>query len=84
MDEELTNLNISDDEDAIEGQQIEEEEDGEYELCLVGKAPSFASSLQVPLFFAEFWVQIHNLSGGFTSEGMARQLGDFIGKFMGV
>ncbi|KAG8498722.1 hypothetical protein CXB51_005051 [Gossypium anomalum] len=36
----------------------------------------------VPLWEIVFWVQIHNLPIGFTSEGTARQLGDFIGKFM--
>ncbi|XP_016694273.1 uncharacterized protein At4g02000-like [Gossypium hirsutum] len=36
----------------------------------------------IPLWNAAFWVQIHNLPKGVTSEGTSRQLGDFIGKFM--
>ncbi|MBA0792520.1 hypothetical protein Gohar_017013, partial [Gossypium harknessii] len=37
MDEVFANLNITDDEEEIlEGQSIDEEEDEEYELCLVG------------------------------------------------
>ncbi|MBA0850242.1 hypothetical protein Goshw_027318, partial [Gossypium schwendimanii] len=38
MDEVFANLNLTDDEEEIlEGQSIDEEEDEEYELCLVGK-----------------------------------------------
>ncbi|KAH1121598.1 hypothetical protein J1N35_004758 [Gossypium stocksii] len=38
MDEDLANLNIADDEEEIiKGQSIDEEDDEEYELCLVGK-----------------------------------------------
>ncbi|KAH1047686.1 hypothetical protein J1N35_038470 [Gossypium stocksii] len=36
----------------------------------------------VPLWHTVFWVQVHNLPVGVTSEGTARQLGDFVGKFM--
>ncbi|KAH1096826.1 hypothetical protein J1N35_013747 [Gossypium stocksii] len=36
----------------------------------------------VPLWDTVFWVQIHNLSIGFITEGMARQFGDFIGRFV--
>ncbi|PPS01252.1 hypothetical protein GOBAR_AA19412 [Gossypium barbadense] len=149
MDEDLANLNISDDdEEIIEGQSINEKEDEEYELCLIGKvltesvvhSPSMIRTLaeawhpvsgisitdlgekrslfrfyheidikrvlrgtlwffnrhlvllhrlekgeqplQVPLISTKFWVQIHNLLGGFKSEGMAPQLGDFSEKFI--
>ncbi|KAG8493539.1 hypothetical protein CXB51_011042 [Gossypium anomalum] len=36
----------------------------------------------VPLWETMFWVQIHNLPIGFTTKGMARQIGDFIGDFL--
>lgn len=39
-------------------------------------------SIAVPLFFSNFWVQIHKLPDGSMSEGMARQLGNFIGQFL--
>ncbi|MBA0794248.1 hypothetical protein Gohar_018598 [Gossypium harknessii] len=38
--------------------------------------------IQVPLFNTSFWVQIHNLPLGCMSEGMTRQLGNFVGDFM--
>ncbi|PPD97775.1 hypothetical protein GOBAR_DD05197 [Gossypium barbadense] len=38
--------------------------------------------IQVPLFNTNFWVQIHNLPLGCMSEGMTRQLGNFVGDFM--
>ncbi|KAG8481733.1 hypothetical protein CXB51_026616 [Gossypium anomalum] len=40
------------------------------------------SELEVPLWDTVFWVQIHNLPIGAVTEGMARQFGDFIGKFL--
>ncbi|PPS18979.1 hypothetical protein GOBAR_AA01625 [Gossypium barbadense] len=36
----------------------------------------------VPCWDTVFWVQIHNLPIGSITEGMARQFGDFIGKFL--
>ncbi|KAG8488555.1 hypothetical protein CXB51_016297 [Gossypium anomalum] len=36
----------------------------------------------VPLWETVFWVQVHNLPSGFMTEGMARQIGDFIGRFL--
>ncbi|KAH1075468.1 hypothetical protein J1N35_027796 [Gossypium stocksii] len=36
----------------------------------------------VPLWYSAFWVQIHNLPVGVTSEGTARQFGDFVRKFL--
>ncbi|MBA0590439.1 hypothetical protein Gorai_019144 [Gossypium raimondii] len=39
-------------------------------------------SLKAPLIFAYFWIQIHDVPQGFRSEAMARQLGDFLGKFV--
>ncbi|PPS02400.1 hypothetical protein GOBAR_AA18253 [Gossypium barbadense] len=36
----------------------------------------------VPLWETMFWVQIHNIPSGFMMEGMARQIGDFIGRFL--
>ncbi|PPR92830.1 hypothetical protein GOBAR_AA27842 [Gossypium barbadense] len=34
------------------------------------------------LNFSEFWVQIHELPTGLMSESIARQFGDFLGKFL--
>lgn len=36
----------------------------------------------VPLWETMFWVQIHNIPSGFMMEGMACQIGDFIGRFL--
>ncbi|KAG8496270.1 hypothetical protein CXB51_009228 [Gossypium anomalum] len=38
--------------------------------------------LKVPLVFANFWVQIHEVPLGYFSEPLARQIGDFFGKFL--
>ncbi|XP_016743170.1 uncharacterized protein [Gossypium hirsutum] len=38
--------------------------------------------LKVPLIYANFWVQIHEVPLGFFSEALERQIGDFIGKFI--
>lgn len=64
MDEELTNLNISDGEDTIEGQQIAEEEDGEYELCLVGKVltESVVHFQSMRRKLAEIWHPVGRIS----------------------
>lgn len=35
----------------------------------------------LPLFHAQFWIQIHDLPVGFMSESVGRQLGNFIGTF---
>ncbi|MBA0819469.1 hypothetical protein Gohar_021233 [Gossypium harknessii] len=36
----------------------------------------------IPLWHTAFWVQVHNLPIGVTLEGTARQLRDFVGKFL--
>ncbi|KAK5818503.1 hypothetical protein PVK06_023443 [Gossypium arboreum] len=38
--------------------------------------------LKVPLIFAYFWIQIHEVSSRFRNEALARQLGDFFGNFV--
>ncbi|KAK5824816.1 hypothetical protein PVK06_019600 [Gossypium arboreum] len=38
--------------------------------------------VQIPLFHANFWVQIHSLLLGFMSEGMARYFRNFIREFI--
>ncbi|XP_017628694.1 uncharacterized protein At4g02000-like [Gossypium arboreum] len=38
--------------------------------------------ITVSLWETVFWVQIHNLPVGVVTEGMTRQFGDFIGKFL--
>ncbi|MBA0626364.1 hypothetical protein Godav_004043 [Gossypium davidsonii] len=36
----------------------------------------------VPLCYAYFWVQVHDLPSRFFSDYVAEQLGDFVGKFL--
>lgn len=36
----------------------------------------------VPLFWSNFWVQVHDLQTGLMSETMARQFGDFLGQLL--
>ncbi|KAJ8774488.1 hypothetical protein K2173_016934 [Erythroxylum novogranatense] len=38
--------------------------------------------LEVPLFYTDMWVQVHALQTGLMSEGLAKQFGHFIGKFL--
>ncbi|XP_075486072.1 uncharacterized protein LOC142525628 [Primulina tabacum] len=38
--------------------------------------------LQVPLYHINFWVQIHDLPIGYMTEGVGKQPGSFIGKFL--
>lgn len=38
--------------------------------------------LRVPLDFINFWVQVHDLPVGYITEGLGRQLGNFIGQFL--
>ncbi|MBA0749220.1 hypothetical protein Gogos_003169 [Gossypium gossypioides] len=38
--------------------------------------------IQVLLIFSAFWIQVYDLSPGFFSEIMAKQLGNFIGRFL--
>lgn len=38
--------------------------------------------MKIPLIFSPFQVQIHDILMGFFSESLARQLGDFLGKFL--
>ncbi|KAK5834505.1 hypothetical protein PVK06_018386 [Gossypium arboreum] len=38
--------------------------------------------LEVPLLYANFWVQIHNLPLGMYLEAMAKQFSDFVGVFL--
>ncbi|PPR92145.1 hypothetical protein GOBAR_AA28527 [Gossypium barbadense] len=72
----LANFHIMDEEDllVVEGDEISV--DPEYELCLINKGENPST---VSLWATVFWAQIHNLPSGFITEGMTRQLGDFIG-----
>lgn len=38
--------------------------------------------LKVPLIFAYFQTQVHDVPIGLRNESLARQLGDFLGKFV--
>ncbi|PPR87153.1 hypothetical protein GOBAR_AA33534 [Gossypium barbadense] len=50
---------------------------GDTDYLVRGEDPSI-----VLLWETVFWVQIHNLPNGFMTEGMARQIGDFISRFL--
>ncbi|MBA0784624.1 hypothetical protein Gotri_026930 [Gossypium trilobum] len=74
VDTELANLKIIDEEEdpmVVLGENIADEQ------LAGGEEPN-----SIPLWHTAFWVQVHNLPIGVTSEGTARQLGDFVGKFM--
>ncbi|MBA0586329.1 hypothetical protein Gorai_017072, partial [Gossypium raimondii] len=45
-----------------------------YDLCLVGEDPE-----EINFSFANFWVQVHDLTLGFASEGLAKSLGNTMG-----
>ncbi|XP_075511118.1 uncharacterized protein LOC142546988 [Primulina tabacum] len=36
----------------------------------------------VPLYFVNFWIQVHDLPMGFMSQSVGKQLGDFVGRFI--
>ncbi|KAK5811335.1 hypothetical protein PVK06_026664 [Gossypium arboreum] len=62
--------------------------DQEYGLCLVGRVltDSIVNFLSLKNALADLWhplrgVQIHNLSIGFLTKGIAQQFRDFIGRF---
>ncbi|MBA0845176.1 hypothetical protein Goarm_022921, partial [Gossypium armourianum] len=84
MEADIANFNLDDEEEApipCEGDLHKEDED--HQFCLVGKALTDCEDpKQVPLNRTYFWIQVHNLSYGAISEGLARKLGDFIGQFI--
>ncbi|KAE8705869.1 hypothetical protein F3Y22_tig00110415pilonHSYRG00090 [Hibiscus syriacus] len=71
MDFELANLTIDDGEEEalVIPPELEEVAD-EYQFCLIGR------------FLTSSVVQVHDLAPGLMSEPMARQLGNFVGKFL--
>ncbi|MBA0576277.1 hypothetical protein Golob_027969, partial [Gossypium lobatum] len=88
VDTELANLNIIDEEEdpmLVLGENKADEK--LHDLCLVGRVLT-DSIVNFPFLrntLADLWHPlrgVHNLPIGVTSEGTARQLGDFVGKFM--
>ncbi|MBA0780196.1 hypothetical protein Gotri_004331 [Gossypium trilobum] len=75
VDTELANLNIIDEEE--DPMVVLEENKADEEKLAGGEDPN-----SIPLWLTAFWVQVHNLPIGATSEGTARQLGEFVCKFM--
>lgn len=64
MEDECTNLNLTnDDEDMMEGERIEDDEEDEFELCLVGRVltESVVHFLSMRRTMAELWHPV----GGF-------------------
>lgn len=51
-------------------------------LLILNKLNIYDDPLTVPLHFAIFWVQIHDLPSGLMSENMARKFGNFLGNFL--
>ncbi|MBA0576869.1 hypothetical protein Golob_025280, partial [Gossypium lobatum] len=51
-------------------------------LLLLHRIQPGENPSEVPLVFTEFWIQVHDLLPGLVSETMARQFGDFLGKFL--
>ncbi|KAK5774548.1 hypothetical protein PVK06_042403 [Gossypium arboreum] len=51
-------------------------------LLMIYRIEEGDNSMKVHLILAKFWVQIHDVLSGFFSEPLARQLGDFIRKFL--
>lgn len=50
-------------------------------LLVVHRLVENEDPMQVSLIYSFFWVQIHDLSSGYFSENVAKQLGNFIGSF---
>ncbi|KAA3477769.1 nucleolin-like [Gossypium australe] len=50
-------------------------------LLILQRIPDGLNPSNMPLNFADFWIQIHDLPAGLMTESMAKQLGDFYGKF---
>lgn len=44
--------------------------------------PSGRDHTKVPLNEVEFWMQIYDLTSGFTLESVGKQLGNFFGSFV--
>ncbi|MBA0602303.1 hypothetical protein Gorai_002489, partial [Gossypium raimondii] len=54
-----------------------------YDFCLVGCFLTDGEDpMKVLLVLSTLWVQVHELPLGLFSESIAKQLGDFIGKFL--
>ncbi|KAH1065445.1 hypothetical protein J1N35_030432 [Gossypium stocksii] len=51
-------------------------------LLVLEKIQEGENPLLVPLIHMEFWVQVHDLPIGWMSESLAKQFGDFLGKFI--
>ncbi|XP_074346822.1 uncharacterized protein LOC141685625 [Apium graveolens] len=51
-------------------------------MLVISKIPTVDEPLNVPLWFMEMWIQVHDLPKGFMSEAVGKQLGDFFGEFV--
>lgn len=51
-------------------------------ILIVNKIPFGEEPLNVPLWFIELWIQIHDLPTRFMSEVVGKQLSDFLGEFV--
>lgn len=51
-------------------------------MLIVNRIPIGEEPLNVPLWSLELWIQIHDLSKGFMSEAVGKQLWDFFGEFV--
>ncbi|KAK5793398.1 hypothetical protein PVK06_034542 [Gossypium arboreum] len=86
MENDLARLRIEEDEEEVwkfngEGGK----NTPRYEHCLVACFFTLAENknqLEVPLVLSYFWVRKHDLPHCFFSEGITKQFGEFLGKFM--
>ncbi|KAL4336080.1 hypothetical protein GQ457_07G008640 [Hibiscus cannabinus] len=53
-----------------------------YHMLLLHHLVAMEDPMSVPLHFLDLWVLLHDLPIGFRVEGVAKQLGVFIGKFL--
>ncbi|MBA0757992.1 hypothetical protein Gotri_021033 [Gossypium trilobum] len=51
-------------------------------LLILQKIPGGENPAALELNFTEFWIQVHELPPGLKTESMAKQFGDFCGKFI--
>lgn len=51
-------------------------------MLIIQAIPPGEQPLKVPLWYINFWIQIHELPAGFMSETVGKQLGNFFGEFM--
>ncbi|KAH1032987.1 hypothetical protein J1N35_045161 [Gossypium stocksii] len=75
MDNRLADLSLNEEEDEVLQIQIDS-------VVVLHKLQWGEDPLRVPLIYAPFWVQVHDVPTGLFSEKLATQLGNFLGSFL--